>query len=129
VTRADIRRACELVGLHDEIGRLPGGYDAAVGERGRNLSGGQRQRVALARILLKSPPILVLDEATSALDPVNEQRVLRALLADRGSRTVLLVAHRPAALEAADRVLIFDDGQLLENPPSTVAGRPEFAFA
>jgi ATP-binding cassette subfamily B protein len=110
---ADIVRAAELVGLHDEIVRSPGGYEAAVGERGRNLSGGQRQRLALARALLQDAPVLVLDEATSALDSANEQRVLRAVLAGRPGRTVLLVAHRPAALQAADRVLTFDAGRLV----------------
>jgi ATP-binding cassette subfamily B protein len=110
--RADLQRVCEQVGLHDEIMAMPGGYDAPVGERGRFLSGGQRQRLALARALLQDAPILVLDEATSALDPANEQRVLQALASDRGARTVLLVAHRPSALAAADRVLTFHHGRL-----------------
>jgi ATP-binding cassette subfamily B protein len=111
-SRADLERVCELVGLHDEIMAMPGGYNASVGERGLFLSGGQRQRLAIARALLQDAPILVLDEATSALDPANEQRVLRALLADRGARTVLLVAHRPSALAAADRVLTLNQGRL-----------------
>jgi ATP-binding cassette subfamily B protein len=111
---AEVRRAAKLVGLHRDIVRLPGGYQAPVGERGRALSGGQRQRLALARALLSGPPVLVLDEATSALDPASERRVLRALARGRGERTVLLVAHRPAALRAADRVLVFDQGKLVE---------------
>jgi ATP-binding cassette subfamily B protein len=116
-SRAAIRRAAMQVGLHDEIMRKPGGYDAAVGERGRNLSGGQRQRLALARVFLHDAPVLVLDEATAALDPANEQRVLRALRKSHPRRTVLLVAHRPAALQATDRVLVFDDGCLVEDGP------------
>jgi ATP-binding cassette subfamily B protein len=116
-SHADVVRAAEMVGLHEEIVRSPGGYEAAVGERGRNLSGGQRQRLALARALLHDAPVLVLDEATSALDSANEQRVLRAVLAGRPGRTVLLVAHRPAALQAADRVLTFDAGRLVADGP------------
>jgi ATP-binding cassette subfamily B protein len=112
---ATIRRAAEAVGLHEEILAMPGGYDTQVGERGRNLSGGQRQRLALARVLLHNPPVLLLDEATSALDGANERRVLRALAKGRVDRTVLLVAHRPAALRAADRVIVFEDGQLVED--------------
>jgi ATP-binding cassette, subfamily B, bacterial len=127
---ADIRLAAQQVGLHDEILGMPDGYAAQVGERGRNLSGGQRQRLALARVLLQGPPVLVLDEATSALDPANERRVLRALTNGDRCRTVVLVAHRPAALQSADRVLVIENGRMvaLKRPldyAARVANSPE----
>ena len=93
---------------------MPGGYDAVVTERGLNLSGGQRQRLAIARILLKQTPILVLDEATSALDNISERHVQRSLgVIDRG-RTTILVAHRLTTLRDADRILVFDEGRIVE---------------
>jgi ATP-binding cassette subfamily B protein len=114
VTRDDIRRAAELAHLHGEILQMPGGYDALVTERGGNLSGGQRQRLAIARILLKQPPILILDEATSALDNISERAVHRALGLTSAERTTILVAHRLSTLRDADRILVFDDGRIAE---------------
>jgi ATP-binding cassette subfamily B protein len=110
----DIRRAAELANLHDEIMEMPHGYDALVTERGQNLSGGQRQRLAIARILLKQPPILILDEATSALDNISERHVQRALGVTRRDRTTILVAHRLSTLRDADRIYVFDDGRIVE---------------
>jgi ATP-binding cassette subfamily B protein len=113
-TPEDIRRAAVLAHLHEEILQLPGGYNAVVMERGQNLSGGQRQRLALARILLKQPPILILDEATSALDNLSERAVQRALGLTSKDRTTILVAHRLSTLRDADRILVFDDGRIAE---------------
>ena len=114
-TAADIRHAAELAYLHDEIMALPNGYDTAVTERGQNFSGGQRQRLAIARILLKDPPILILDEATSALDNISERHVQLALGVTNQDRTTILVAHRLSTLRDADRIFVFDDGKIVES--------------
>jgi ATP-binding cassette subfamily B protein len=113
-TDEDIRRAAEMACIHDEVMLMPGGYQARVAERGQNLSGGQRQRIALARIFLKNPPILILDEGTSALDNTSERLVQQAIDAARADRTVILVAHRLTTLRDADRILVFDDGRIVE---------------
>jgi ATP-binding cassette subfamily B protein len=113
-TREDVERAAQMAHLHDEILDMPGGYDAEVAERGQNLSGGQRQRLAIARILLKQPPILILDEATSALDNISERAVQRALGLTNIDRTTILVAHRLSTLRDADRIFVFDDGRIAE---------------
>ena len=114
VTRQQIVRAAELANIHDEILLMPGGYDAPVTERGQNLSGGQRQRLAIARILLKQPPILILDEATSALDNISERHVQRALGLTGADRTTILIAHRLSTLKDADRIVVFDEGRIVE---------------
>jgi ATP-binding cassette, subfamily B, bacterial len=93
---------------------MPRGYKARVAERGQNLSGGQRQRISLARVFLKNPPILILDEGTSALDNTSERLVQKAIDAARADRTVILVAHRLTTLRDADRILVFDDGRIVE---------------
>ncbi len=93
---------------------MPGGYGAEVTERGQNLSGGQRQRLAIARVLLKQPPILILDEATSALDNISERLVQRALGMRDSNRTTILVAHRLTTLRDADRIFVFEDGRIAE---------------
>ncbi|MDG3007910.1 ABC transporter ATP-binding protein [Paludisphaera mucosa] len=115
VTHEGIRRAAEAACIHDEIMMMPGGYRARVAERGQNLSGGQRQRIALARIFLKNPPILILDEGTSALDNISERRVQKAVDAARADRTVILVAHRLTTLLDTDRILVFEDGKVVES--------------
>src|SRR5262249_41889346 len=113
-TDAQIRRAAEMACIHDEVMAMPGGYRARVAERGQNLSGGQKQRIALARVFLKDPPILILDEGTSALDNTSERLVQKAINAARADRTVILVAHRLTTLRDADRILVFDDGRVVE---------------
>ncbi len=113
-TLDDVRRAADLAAIHDEIMLMPSGYDTPVAERGQNLSGGQRQRLALARILLKQPPILILDEATSALDNISERRVQRSLGVTSTERTTILVAHRLSTLKDADRIVVFEDGRIVE---------------
>jgi ATP-binding cassette subfamily B protein len=110
-----IRQAAELACIHDEIMAMPGAYQATVAERGQNLSGGQRQRLALARLFLKNPPILILDEATSALDNISERAVQRSLAASHPDRTVIVVAHRLSTLLDSDRILVFDQGRIVES--------------
>jgi ATP-binding cassette subfamily B protein len=110
----DVCRAAKKASIHDEIMRMPHGYQSPVAERGANLSGGQRQRIALARVFLKNPPILVLDEATAALDAISERQVQEAIAAARADRTVILVAHRLSTVADADRIIVFDDGRVVE---------------
>jgi ATP-binding cassette subfamily B protein len=111
----DIQRAAEAAFIHDEIMAMPSGYKTLVSERGQNLSGGQRQRLALARIFLKNPPILILDEGTSALDAISERNIQRAINTARTDHTVILVAHRLSTLLDPDRILVFDQGTVVES--------------
>ena len=128
-THDQIRRAAERACIHDEIMMMAGDYDAPVAERGQNLSGGQKQRIALARVFLKNPPILILDEGTSALDNISERLVQRAITAARADRTVILVAHRLSTLREADRILVFDDGKIVETGTYTELVRQGGVFA
>jgi ATP-binding cassette subfamily B protein len=114
VTLDDIERTARMANLHDEIMLMPGEYEAVVTERGQNLSGGQRQRIAIARILLKQPPILILDEATSALDNISERHVQRSLGLTNADRTTIVVAHRLTTLRDADRIFVFEKGRIVE---------------
>jgi ATP-binding cassette subfamily B protein len=93
---------------------LPDGYDTVVGERGLKLSGGEKQRVAIARTLLKDPPIMIFDEATSALDTRTEQSIQEALRRASAERTTLVIAHRLSTVVAADQILVMDQGQIAE---------------
>jgi ATP-binding cassette subfamily B protein len=113
-TQAELEQACRLAEAHDFITRQAQGYDTMVGERGVTLSGGQRQRLAIARALLKDPPILILDEATSALDAATEARVSRALAALMSGRTTFIIAHRLSTVRDADEILVFDQGRIAE---------------
>ncbi|MFI1016218.1 ABC transporter ATP-binding protein/permease [Streptomyces sp. NPDC020965] len=107
-----LHTAARAAGLHEEILRLPGGYATVIGERGSTLSGGQRQRLALARALLADAPVLVLDEATSAVDERREAGIVKELLRAAHGRTCLVVAHRIAAVEHADRIVVLDGGRV-----------------
>jgi ATP-binding cassette subfamily B protein len=113
-TDAEIEHACRLADAHEFITRQPRGYDTMIGERGASLSGGQRQRLAIARALLKNPPILILDEATSALDTATEARVSRALKNLMRGRTTFIVAHRLSTVRDADEILVFEAGRIVE---------------
>ena len=113
-SEADIIAAAKAAQIHDFIEALPDGYETAVGERGLKLSGGEKQRVGIARTLLKNPPILLLDEATSALDTDTEQEIKDALRDAGRGRTVLTIAHRLSTVAEADRIVVLEAGEVVE---------------
>ena len=113
-TDSEVKAAALAAFAHEFITGLPEGYDTFLGERGVRLSGGQRQRIAIARAMLKNPPLLLLDEATSALDAESERMVQAALESAMKNRTTLVIAHRLATVQNADRILVLDHGQLVE---------------
>lgn len=113
-SRAEIEAAARGAAIHDFILSLPQGYETEVGERGLKLSGGEKQRVAIARTLLKNPPILILDEATSALDSATEAEIQAALNAISEHRTTLTIAHRLSTITNADEILVMDKGRIIE---------------
>ena len=113
-THAEIRKAAVAAGAAEFINELPDAYDTLLTEGGSNLSGGQRQRVAIARALLTNASVVVLDEPTSALDPHSERRIAAAMASLRGERTVILVTHRLASVEACDQIFVMDHGQIVE---------------
>ena len=118
-TPQEIETAARLARAHEFIESLPDGYDTLVGDRGVRLSGGQQQRLALARALLKDPPILILDEATAMFDPQGEAEFLEGAQDALAGRTVLLITHRPASLAVADRIIRMADGRIVgEGTPS-----------
>ena len=110
----EVREAAKLAQVHDFIMTLPQGYDSLVGERGLKLSGGEKQRVAIARTILKSPPILMLDEATSALDSHTEKEIQDALERVARERTSLVIAHRLSTVVHADNIIVLDHGEIVE---------------
>ncbi len=113
-TDAEVIAAAKMAAAHEFIAKLPEGYQSFLGERGVRLSGGQRQRIAIARALLKNPPLLLLDEATSALDAESERLVQSALEAAMVGRTTLVIAHRLATVQRADRILVMEHGHVVE---------------
>ncbi|MDD2222668.1 MAG: ABC transporter ATP-binding protein/permease [Pseudomonas sp.] len=114
-SQAEVEHAAQQANLHDFIRSLPDGYHTTVGERGLKLSGGEKQRVAIARVLLKNPPLLILDEATSSLDSISEQVILDALNEVSRQRTTLVIAHRLSTVSDADTILVMEQGEIVES--------------
>lgn len=114
-TDAELESACRAANIHATIESFPDRYETVVGERGYRLSGGEKQRVAIARVLLKDPPVLILDEATSALDSVSERIVQSALDAASRGRTTIAIAHRLSTISAADVIHVVDGGRIVES--------------
>ncbi|MFJ5233606.1 ABC transporter ATP-binding protein [Kitasatospora sp. NPDC088391] len=128
-TRAEIEAAARAIGAHAFIAELPDGYDTDVRKRGGRISAGQRQLVAFARALLADPAVLILDEATSSLDVPGEQAVQHAMRTVLAGRTAVIIAHRLSTVEIADRVLVMDQGRVIEDgtPAALIAGEGRFA--
>ncbi|MCR5676064.1 MAG: ABC transporter ATP-binding protein/permease [Lachnospiraceae bacterium] len=114
VTEEEMIEAAKKARCHDFITELPDGYDTVIGEGGGTLSGGQKQRISIARAILKDSPIIILDESTASIDPENEHLIQGALSELSRGKTVIIIAHRLATIEAADQILVVDDGQIVE---------------
>jgi ATP-binding cassette subfamily B protein len=112
-TMEQVRRAAGLAGAADFIDDLPDGYETVIGEHGFSLSGGQRQRLAIARAVLADPRVLILDDATSSVDPSKEHEIRAALREVMTGRTTIIIAHRPATIALADRVVLLDHGRVV----------------
>ncbi len=110
----EIEEAARAAQIHDLISSLPDGYDTPVGERGYRFSGGEKQRIAIARTVLRNPPVLILDEATSALDTETERAVQQALDELARGRTTIAIAHRLSTVRDADQILVLDEGRIIE---------------
>ena len=113
-SEADLQRAVEMANITEFLPQLPKGLDTQVGEEGDKLSGGQRQRITIARALIRNPAILILDEATSALDNVSEFHVQKAIESLVHGRTTFIVAHRLSTIRNADRIVVMDEGRIVE---------------
>lgn len=113
-TDAELVEAARAAQVHETIAALPDGYDTLVGERGYRFSGGEKQRLALARTILRNPPVLILDEATSALDNRTEQAVQQAVDTLAAGRTTITIAHRLSTVRGADQIAVLDHGEVVE---------------
>jgi ATP-binding cassette subfamily B protein len=114
-TDEEVEDAARKAHAHDFIGKIKDQYASLVGERGVKLSGGQRQRIAIARVVVKNAPILILDEATSSLDSITEQAIQETLNEVMQGKTVIVVAHRLSTIAHLDRILVFDQGRIVED--------------
>ncbi len=113
-TDADLVAAARAANVMEFVAQQPQGFDTTLSDRGQNLSGGQRQRISIARALLKDSPVLILDEATAALDNESERRVQQELATLMRGRTTLVIAHRLSTVEGADRIIVLDQGRIVE---------------
>jgi ATP-binding cassette subfamily B protein len=116
-TRAEVEVAAKAAHIHAFISATPRGYDTMVGERGLKLSGGEKQRVAIARTLLKNPPVLIFDEATSALDSANERAIQAELRSVSQGKTALVIAHRLSTVVDAHEIVVLEAGRVVERGP------------
>ena len=114
-TAEEIRQAAEIAGLATDIEGFPQGYQTMVGERGITLSGGQKQRTAIARAILRDPAILILDDALSSVDTLTEERILTGLTGVMRGRTVILISHRVSTVRQADRIVVLENGRIVEH--------------
>ncbi|BBL45549.1 ABC transporter ATP-binding protein [Nanobdella aerobiophila] len=128
INEVEIIKACKIANIHDEIIRLPFAYDTILGERGTFLSGGQRQRISIARAMIKDPDILIFDEATSNLDVMSEREVYEAMINASHNKTVIMITHNVHEVMNADKVIVLDDGKLVEegNPQELLNIKGEF---
>jgi subfamily B ATP-binding cassette protein MsbA len=113
-TDAEVEAAARAANVMEFVAQQPHGFDSPLTDRGQNLSGGQRQRISIARALLKDSPVLILDEATAALDNESERRVQQELAVLMRGRTTLVIAHRLSTVESADRIIVLDQGRIVE---------------
>jgi ATP-binding cassette, subfamily B, bacterial len=128
-SREDVEAAATAIGAHEFIAGLPNGYDTDVHHKGARLSAGQRQLVSFARAFLADPAVLILDEATSSLDVPSERLVQHALQTLLADRTAIIIAHRLTTVEIADRVIVVDDGRVVEDgsPRDLIGGTGRYA--
>lgn len=110
----EVEKAARISDIHDDIIKMPNGYDTETGERGVSLSGGQKQRVSIARAIIKNPELMILDDSLSAVDAKTEEKILRGLQELRGDQTTIIIAHRISSLMHADEILVLDDGRITE---------------
>jgi subfamily B ATP-binding cassette protein MsbA len=113
-SEAQVEAAARAANVMEFVAQQPRGFDTPLHDRGQNLSGGQRQRISIARALLKDSPVLILDEATAALDNESERRVQQELAVLMRGRTTLVIAHRLSTVEGADRIIVLDEGRIVE---------------